>query len=314
LDRPGATVGVDIGGTKVLGVRVSGGEVAEGLKVATPADGREIAGVLADVVARLAGPDPLSSVGIGVPGLVDSSGTLRFSPHRPALVGVPLRGMLAERLGTAPTWIGNDSTAAGWAEWRFGASRDAGDALMVTLGTGIGGGIISGGRLNAGAHGFAGEFGHMVVDPAGPRCPCGQQGCWERYASGSGLGWMAREAAHAGEAARVVELAGGDPEAVRGEHVTIAAAEGDQPAIAVMDRFAWWLALGLANLAAIFDPELIVLGGGVIEAASVLLAPVRRAFDSLLEGGAHRPRIRFAAAGLGERAGAVGAAVLARSA
>jgi glucokinase len=183
---------------------------------------------------------------------------------------------------------------------------------MATIGTGIGGGLVSEGRLQRGRHGFAGEIGHMVVDPQGPRCPCGQRGCWERYASGSGLGWMAREAAQAGVAGRVVQLAGGDPEAVRGEHVTAAAGEGDAEAREVMARFAWWLALGLANLANVLDPEVIVLGGGMVSAGRVLLDPAREAFDRLVEGAGHRPLIPLVAARLGERAGAIGAALLAR--
>jgi len=211
-----------------------------------------------------------------------------------------------------PVVLGNDATFATWAEATIGAAAGAGDVLMATIGTGIGGGAVIGGRLVGGRHGFAGEFGHMVVDPSGPRCPCGHQGCWERYASGSGLGWMAREAAQAGVAHRVVELAGGDPEDVRGEHVTRAAAEGDAEAGAVMARFASWLALGLANLATIFDPEVIVLGGGMVESGDVLLSPTRAAFDGLLEGARHRPPIRMVAAALGERAGAIGAALHAR--
>jgi glucokinase len=208
-------------------------------------------------------------------------------------------------------WVGNDATAACWAEFVRGSARGAGDVLMVTLGTGIGGGIISGGRLVEGANRYAAEFGHMVVDPHGPRCPCGKQGCWERFASGWGLGWLGREMAIAGEAPLLVKLAGGDSEVVRGEHVTTAAAEGDGPAIEIMRRFAWWVALGLANLATIFDPQLIVLGGGLVDAGDVLLEPTRRAFADLVEAGAVRPVIRIVAATLGARAGAIGAALLA---
>ncbi|MBV9933561.1 MAG: ROK family protein, partial [Actinobacteria bacterium] len=175
-----------------------------------------------------------------------------------------------------------------------------------------GGGIILGGSLFRGANGFAGEIGHVVVDPNGPFCPCGQRGCWERYASGSGLGWLGREVAVAGQAARVVALAGGDPEAVRGEHVTRAAAEGDAQALAVLDRFGWWVALGLANLANIFDPSRFVVGGGLVEAGTLLLEPVSRHFLELVEAVAHRPPIGIVAATLGERAGAIGAADLAR--
>jgi glucokinase len=182
---------------------------------------------------------------------------------------------------------------------------------MVTLGTGIGGGIVVDGRLVEGANGFAGEIGHMVVDPHGPRCPCGRRGCWERFASGSGLARLGREAALAGEARRIVELAGGDPEAVRGEHVTRAAAEGDPQALAVMASFGWWLALGLANLANTFDPECFVLGGGLVEAGEILLQPVRNAFMNLVEAPSLRPPIDILPAALGERAGAVGAALLA---
>jgi glucokinase len=182
--------------------------------------------------------------------------------------------------------------------------------LLVTLGTGIGGGIISAGRLLRGAHGFAGEIGHMVVNPHGPPCRCGQRGCWERYASGGGLGRIAREAAHAGQADRILELAGGDPENVRGEHVTAAAGEGDAQAAEVFRRLAWWLALGLANLANIYDPSVFVLGGGLIEAGEVLMTPTRAAFAELVEGADHRPMIDIVPAQLGERAGAIGAAAL----
>ncbi len=182
----------------------------------------------------------------------------------------------------------------------------------MTLGTGIGGGIITGGELLRGASGFAGEIGHMVVDPHGPPCSCGKRGCWERLASGGGLGRLAREAAVADPRSRMVELAGGDADDVRGEHVTRAAGEGDAHAVEVMARFAWWVALGLANLAAIFDPEKIVLGGGLVGAGEVLLAPVRQAFAGLVEGGDHRPEVAIVAATLGERSGAIGAALLAR--
>lgn len=179
---------------------------------------------------------------------------------------------------------------------------------MVTLGTGIGGGVITGGTLLRGAHGFAGELGHMVVDPTGPPCPCGKQGCWERYASGTGLGRLAREAAEGGRLDAVVALAGGDEDAVRGEHVTQAARAGDPAALQLLDQLAWWIALGLANLANILDPSVVVIGGGLVEAADLLLEPVRRHFGELVMGGSARPAPRIVAAELGEQAGAIGAA------
>ena len=304
-------VGVDIGGTKLQAIRLEdGGGIMTDPAQASPVDG---AGVVAGVVAaahRLSPPLP-DAVGVGVPGLVDSNGVVRFAPNLHGLEGTNVRDELRAALPGAGVWVGNDATAACWAEFSRGAARGARDVLMVTLGTGIGGGIVADGRLVEGNNSYAAEFGHMVVDPHGPKCPCGKQGCWERFASGSGLGWLGREMAIAGEAPRLVELAGGDPEIVRGEHVTIAAAEGDGHAIEIMRRFAWWVALGLANLATIFDPQLIVLGGGLIDAGDVLLEPTRRAFADLVEAGAVRPVIRIVAATLGARAGAIGAALLA---
>ncbi len=307
---------MDVGGTKCLGVVLdAGGTVIADHRVATPGRGDELVAAVGVLVAALEDRAALSRppVGVGAPGLVDRTGSLRFAPNLPGIVELPLQQLLrAGPLAGHDVLVGNDATCATWAEVTLGAAAGASDVVLATIGTGIGGGVVLGGRLVGGSHGFAGEIGHMVVDPAGPRCPCGQQGCWERYASGSGLGWMAREAAHAGMARRVVELAGGDPEAVRGEHVTDAAAEGDAEARAVMARFAWWLALGLANLCAVLDPELIVLGGGMVEAGAVLLEPAREALAALLEGGAHRPAVALVPARLGERAGAVGAALLAR--
>ncbi len=303
-------VGLDIGGTKILGVRLDvAGRVEAETKVPTPRDGREVVERLVEVVASLTAVPP-SAVGVGTPGLVDRHGVLRFSPHLPGLVGLPVAEELQRRVPVEAVWVGNDATAAGWAEHRLGAAREHGDVVMVTLGTGIGGGIISDGRLLEGANRFAGEFGHLVVDPNGPPCPCGKRGCWERYASGNGLGQLAREAALAGLAPRVRELAGGDPEAVRGEHVTIAARHGDEAAIAIMNQFVWWLALGLANLANAFDPAVIVLGGGLIAAGDVLVEPVRAAFADLVEAADERG-VTIEAAALGERAGAIGAALLA---
>jgi glucokinase len=306
----GATIGVDVGGTKVLGVVVDAdGVVVTDARAATPASGPELLEVVAGVISELG---PGLPIGVGAPGLVDREGVLRFAPNIPGIVGLSIRSGLESLLPGERVRVGNDATCAGWAERVLGAGRGRDHVLMVTIGTGIGGGIVVDGRLVEGANGFAGEIGHMVVDPHGPRCPCGRRGCWERFASGSGLGRLGRDAAQAGEAARVVELAGGDPESVRGEHVTRAAAEGDPQAIAVMASFGWWLALGLANLANTFDPECFVLGGGLVEAGEILLRPVREAFIGLVEAPSHRPPIEILPARLGERAGAVGAALLAR--
>ena len=285
-----------------------GGRVVAEHRLATPRGGPAVLEVLTATVTALG---PASAIGVGVPGLVDVEGVLRFAPNLPGVVDLDVRGALRAGFAGVAVRVDNDATCAGWGEAQVGAARGAADAVLVTLGTGIGGGLIAGGRVVRGAHGFAGEIGHMVVDPNGPPCPCGQRGCWERFASGSGLGWLARESAVASPTGRVAELAGGDPEAVRGEHATTAAAEGDAEALRVMAAFGRWVALGLANLANIFDPRLLVLGGGLVEAGEILLAPVRDAFAGLVLAGAHRPAVPIVAAALGEHAGAIGAALLA---
>jgi glucokinase len=307
-----AVVGVDIGGTKILGLQLGpDNAIGAEARTATPTGGEAVLDAAADVIRQLG---PVAAVGVGAPGLVDDAGILHFAPNLPHVVGLHVRTGLEARLPGVRIVVDNDATCAGWAERVLGAGQGSGDLLMVTLGTGIGGGLITGRRLVRGANGFAGEIGHMVVDAHGPPCPCGKHGCWERFASGSGLARLGREAAEAGAAPRLVELAGNDPMSVRGEHVTAAASAGDPGARAVVDRFAWWVALGLANLANIFDPECIVLGGGLAGSGGLFLEPVRAAFAELVEAAEYRPPIRIVVAHLGEQAGAVGAALLARDA
>lgn len=308
-----SVLGVDLGGTKCLGVALDGGEVVDEVRMPTPAGEDALLEVLATVVDRLQPTSPPEAVGVGAPGLVDREGVLHFAPNLEIDGELDVRTALAERLGVR-VQVDNDATCAAWGERSHGAARGLDDVVLVTLGTGVGGGIVAGGRVVRGAHGFAGELGHMVVDPQGPRCPCGQRGCWERFASGSGLGRLGREAARTGEAPRLVELAGGDPEEVRGEHVAQAVAEGDEPAVEVLGRFAWWVALGLVNLTNIFDPEAFVVGGGVMGMGEALLVPTRAAFEELLQGKGRRPPVAILPAALGERAGAIGAAYLAADA
>jgi glucokinase len=309
------TIGLDLGGTKCLGVVIDdNGTVLAEQRLPTPRlpAGGGIIDVLTDVAAHLRAEHPdVAAAGAGVPGLVDGDGVLRMAPNLVGVDCLAVRRQLHDRLAL-PVRVDNDATCATWGEREIGAGRKLDDVVLVTLGTGIGGGIVMGGRLQRGAHGYAGEIGHMVVDPDGPACPCGKRGCWERYASGSGLGWLAREEAKAGRAPRMVALAGGDPDRVRGEQVTAALSEGDTDAARVMQRFAWWLALGLANLANVLDPRVFVIAGGLIEAADVVLPPARAAFADLVEGAEHRGDVEIVAAALGERAGAIGAALLAR--
>ncbi|HET6874503.1 MAG TPA: ROK family protein [Acidimicrobiales bacterium] len=305
-------VGIDIGGTKLLAVRLEpGGGFTTDPKLAAPRSVDELVSDVLGAGRRLSGGAAPTSIGIGVPGLVDHTGTLVFAPNLQGATGAPIGDTLRTAEPGARVWVGNDATAAGWAEHRVGAGAGCRDMLMVTLGTGIGGGVVMDGRLVEGAHRFAGEFGHMVVDPNGPQCPCGKKGCWERFASGAGLGVLAREMAMAGVAPELTKRAGGDPEAVRGEHVTSAAADGEPAAVEIMRRFGWWVALGLANLANLFDPEVIVIGGGLVGAGDVLMQPIRLAFADLVEAADQREIALVRPAQLGPNAGAVGAALLA---
>jgi glucokinase len=313
-------VGVDLGGTKVLGRILDPADPTRVLatrRLPTPVgDGGAVVdavvavveGLLDDVGADRSGGWPVA-VGLGAPGLVDVAGVLRFAPNLPGVVDLDLHRRLTERLGV-PVAVDNDATVAALGEARLGAGVGVDDVIVLTLGTGIGGGIVVGGRIWRGTHGFAGEPGHMLVDPHGPPCPCGRRGCWERYASGTGLGRIARDAALAGRAGAVVAAAGGDPDAVRGEHVGVAAVAGDAEALAILDEFAWWVAVGVANLVNVLDPAMVVLGGGLVSLGELLLGPVRRAYDGLVLAAPHRPPVRIEAAVLGQEAGAVGAWLL----
>ena len=328
LHSPDVTYGVDIGGTKVLGVALSPSDhiVAEAC-APTPTGTRAIVGShVADAVAAVVGEldgapgtgtgagdgDGPAPVGVGAPGMVDRNGRLCFAPNLPQAHGVDWTELIGDRLPGRAVLIENDANFAVLAEHRLGAARGHRHVLMVTLGTGIGGGIVMDGRVQVGAAGFAGEIGHVVVDPAGPPCPCGRRGCWERFASGAGMAVLAREAALAGKLDEVVRLAGGDPENVRGEDVSAAAAAGDTAAQGVIREVGWWVGFGLANLAATFDPECFVLGGGLLQAGDLLLESARVTFAELVEGGDRRPLAVIVPAAFGERAGAVGAALAAR--
>ena len=284
--------GIDVGGTKFLGVVLAdSGEVVVELRRPTPQGNDALINELIEFANELAAFDPLGydTLGVGVPGLVTRQGIIRASPNLVGAFDLAVGPRLSEALGRAVA-VDNDATCAALAEWQLGAARGFTDVIVVTLGTGIGGGIISGGRLQHGANGFAGEVGHMVVQPDGPPCPCGRRGCWERYASGTGL----------------QVLAGGR----RGEDVVAAARAGDPHMVAVIDDFARWVALGLVNLTNVLDPACIVLGGGLAADDDLFLPRIQQAFTALLYSPEHRPHpaLRFAA--LAERAGAIGAALL----
>nr|MBU6203555.1 ROK family protein [Acidobacteriota bacterium] len=284
--------GIDVGGTKCLGVvidldrdNVGERDIVRQLRHPTP-HASELVDALVDMASELGEVD---SIAVGVPGLITLEGVMRASPNIPGSVDVAVGPELTARLGRR-VHVDNDGNLAALAEWRYGAGRGARNMWMVTLGTGIGGGHVLNGVVQRGVNGFAGEIGHTVVNPDGPRCTCGRKGCWEVYASGRGLGM----------------LASGEP----GESVIHRAREGDADAITVLEAFSRWVAIGLSNITNVSDPDVIVIGGGVSEAADVLMPMVRRWFVETLYSPEQRTHPDLRVAQLGEHAGAIGAALL----
>ena len=286
------SVGIDVGGTKCLAVAIREDTIIDESRRETPSANllaEHLAEMVSAIEARLG--HHVSSLGVGAPGLVTPGGIVRASPNLREAEDVPL----GDRLREMSRWrvhVENDATAAAYAEWSTGAARGARHLMMVTLGTGIGGGYVVDGRVHRGANGFAGEIGHMVVVADGIACPCGKRGCWERYASGSALR----------------DLAGGEDGAI----VASRAAHGDADALEVMRTFSDWVALGLANRVNAFDPEVIVLGGGVVESADMFLPSVQDRLREHLYSAERRPCPDVLAAVHGERSGAIGAALLGR--
>jgi glucokinase len=308
-------IGVDVGGTKVAaGVVDSHGRIVEKIKRLTPAAspaGTEQ--VIVEVVTELIGRHDVDAVGIGAAGFVDETrSTVMFAPNL-AWRDEPVKKRVEERLGRS-VLVENDANAAAWAEAKFGAARGHAHAVLIAVGTGIGAGFMLDGRLYRGRWGAAGEPGHYRVVPDGRLCGCGNRGCWEQYVSGNALVADAREFARRspGAAVRLLQLAGGNAEAIDGPAVTRAALEGDAVALRCFEIIGHWLGTGLADLAAILDPGCFVIGGGVSEAGDLLIRPARAAFESGLTGGAYRPFAEIKPAQLGADAGLIGAADLAR--
>jgi glucokinase len=308
-------IGVDVGGTKLsAGVVDPDGAVLDRERRDTPA--RNVAATeaaIVEVVQALAGRHPIESVGVGAAGWIAADrATVLFSPHL-AWRDEPLRATLAEQIDL-PLLVENDGNAAAWAEYRFGAARGEPVVACVTLGTGIGGGLVIEGRPYRGAYGLAPEYGHMTLVPDGRLCACGNRGCWEMYASGRALARDARElvAESPSTAAGLLRRAG-SVDALDGPLVTAAAADGDAAALSICTTMGRWLGRGLANLAAALDPSVFVVGGGVSAAGELLLRPAREEYAHSLTGRGFRPMARISAAQLGADAGLVGAADLARS-
>lgn len=303
-------VGIDVGGTKVLGLLVGeDGSVLREERSETPAEDVE---ATMETIYRVAatvgdGGHPVG-VGVGAAGMVDfATGTLRSAPNL-VWTDTPIRDLVAERTGL-PCVVDNDANVAAWGEHRFGAGRGYDHLLVVTVGTGIGGGIVADGSLLRGAHGFAAELGHFIVEPGGPWCGCGNRGCWEQVASGQALDRLARALVAQRPDSAVARLAAGTEPT--GRHVSEAAGAGDRAAGQIIEEVGRRLGEGIAGLVNVLDPQAVVVGGGVAEIGDPLLDPARRGFAGAVEAPRHRPEVPIVAAALGNRAGAIGAAALA---
>jgi glucokinase len=309
------TIGVDVGGTKVAaGVVDEAGAILARTRHATPsASPSDVEDVIASCVDELREGHEIEAVGIGAAGFIDAERSRVLVAPNLSWRDEPLRDAVASRVGL-PVVVENDANAAAWAEHRFGAGRGETHLVLVAVGTGIGGGIVLDGQLFRGRHGIGAEFGHLQVVPAGRRCGCGQHGCWEQYCSGRALLHEAREIADVqrGFGARLLELGGGRPEGIEAREVTQAAREGDPAALECFEEIGGWLGQGLADLAAVLDPGAFVIGGGVADAGELLLGPARRVFAARLSGASARPVAEIRLAELGNDAGLVGAADLAR--
>lgn len=301
-------IGVDVGGTKVVAAEVAAdGAVLRTAHRVTPGRRVEVTLVedaLTQAVREVAAGRRVTGVGLAAAGFVDAAGErVMFAPHLP-WHGEQVRARLAERW-QVPVFLDNDANCAARAETAYGAARGARDALVVTLGTGIGGAVVLDGRLHRGRNGMAGEFGHMQVVPDGRSCECGGRGCWEQYSSGNAL--VRHAQAHLAPGV-LHDLAEGDPALVDGPMVTQAALAGDPVALAAFHEVGTWLGTGVANLVAALDPEVVVVGGGVSAAGDLVLDPARAELARSLVGAADRVVPPVLRAAHGPEAGAVGAA------
>lgn len=306
------TIGIDIGGTKIAaGVVEDGRVLAQTRRPTDPQNPEAIEAAVIDAVVELRQQHDATGVGVAAAGFV--------SPERDGMVFAPNIAWrdypLRERLSRGidlPIVVENDANAAGWAEFRFGAAREVRSMVCLTLGTGLGGAIVIDGALLRGSFGAAAELGHMRVVPDGHYCGCGHEGCWEMYASGGALTRAARKALITDEdrADELRSRAAADGGKVRGQHVTAAAADGDPLARDLVADLGRWLGAGIADLAAVLDPEMVVIGGGVADTGDLVLESARAEFRAQLSARGYRPELRIELAKLGNDAGIVGVADL----
>ena len=308
-------LGIDLGGTKILtAVGDRKGTLLSRDHRGTPADGGPdaVIGAIEESVVRVLDQaslelKQLAGIGIGAPGPCNTmTGIVHRAPNLPGWRDVPIRDILADKFGKKTVLI-NDGSAAALAEQRFGAGRDARCFIYLTVSTGIGGGIVIDGKVFTGATGGAAEFGHMTIDDDGPPCNCGNRGCWEVLASGTALAQSARRRIAEGRSTAILSNADGDLENVTARAVHQAARSGDALAGELILDIAHYLGTGLANLINLFNPDVIALGGGMMQMGDLLLDPARqiarrRAFPSAVEA------VRIVSAALGRNNGVLGAA------
>lgn len=310
------TIGVDVGGTTVrAGVVDAQGEVLDTVQAPTPSSEHALEEGIGRAVDQLRLRHRVGAVGLAVAGFVTPDRTsVRFAPHLPWR-DAPVRARMHARLGL-PVVLEHDANAAAWAEHRFGAGHGGRVVLTLALGTGIGAALLVDGQIYRGAHGVAPELGHLRVVPDGRACPCGKRGCWERYCSGTGLvaTTLERLAAAPIRSSALAAEQRADPGSLTGRRVVAAAREGDPVAVAAVADLALWLGRGVALVADVLDPDLVVIAGGLGASAPLFLDAAREHYAARLTGAGHRPLARIRTAQLGEQAGLVGAADLARAA
>jgi glucokinase len=303
-------VGVDVGGTKIAAGLVSPeGELLSEVRYPTANVREQLLSTIAEAIMEVKRGYEVGGVCLAVPGFILArENKVLSAANLEAIEGIPLKDEMGDRTGL-PVTVENDANAAAWGEFRFGVGKDVDDLVFVTLGTGVGGGIISHGVLLRGARGMGGELGHITVQPAGPRCGCGNRGCLEALASGTAIERRAREVADERPHSALRRLA--TERAPLGGDVLDLARKGDEAAIEVLRETGTWLGIGLATYINIFDPEVIAIGGGVSQAGDLVSEPARRELQ-LRSHSPSRDLVEIRAATLGSEAGMVGAAALAR--
>jgi len=303
-------IGVDVGGTKIaVGIVSADGELLDEVRQPTPHTSKRLIEALAGAIQEVGNGHEVGGVCLAVPGnILATENRVIYSPNLHAIEGVALKDELEPKIGL-PLTVENDANAAAWGEFRFGAGSDVDHLVFITLGTGVGGGVITHGVLMRGAQGAGGELGHTTIQATGPRCSCGNRGCLEAMASGTAIRRRAREVAIEKPGSALNRLA--STREILGEDVTRLAEGGDEAALSVLEEAGVWLGIGLAGFVNVFNPEVVAIGGGVVEAGDLILNPARREIQLRARSPA-RDLAEIRVATLGAKSGILGAAALAR--